>query len=310
MNTHRHKPEGAQRASDDRLVRLTALLAICVAVIMVAMKGFAWFVTGSVALLGAFLDAIMDLSLSVMNFFVIRHAQTPADREHRFGHGKAEALAALAQASFLSLLAAYLIYESALALSDPEPIDESLVGIGIILVSIVLTLGLVFVQKRVAKATQSVAIEADSAHYEADLYMNLAIIVTLVLSGQFGLPHIDPLLGLVVAGLMANSARQVFISAGNQLMDRELDETQRAEIKHIILSHPLVRGLHDLRTRRAGTNIFIQCHIELDGDISLNQAHRISDSVEAQVMAAFPAAEVMIHQDPEGHEELTPLERS
>ena len=310
MNTHRHKPEGAQRASDDRLVRLTALLAICVAVIMVAMKGFAWFVTGSVALLGAFLDAIMDLSLAVMNFFVIRHAQTPADREHRFGHGKAEALAALAQASFLSLLAAYLIYESALALSDPEPIDESLVGIGIILVSIVLTLGLVFVQKRVAKATQSVAIEADSAHYEADLYMNLAIIVTLVLSGQFGLPHIDPLLGLVVAGLMANSARQVFISAGNQLMDRELDETQRAEIKHIILSHPLVRGLHDLRTRRAGTNIFIQCHIELDGDISLNQAHRISDAVEAQVMAAFPTAEVMIHQDPEGHEELTPLERS
>ena len=310
MNTHRHKPEGAQRASDDRLVRLTALLAICVAVIMVAMKGFAWFVTGSVALLGAFLDAIMDLSLSVMNFFVIRHAQTPADREHRFGHGKAEALAALAQASFLSLLAAYLTYESALALSDPEPIDESLVGIGIILVSIVLTLGLVFVQKRVAKATQSVAIEADSAHYEADLYMNLAIIVTLVLSGQFGLPHIDPLLGLVVAGLMANSARQVFISAGNQLMDRELDETQRAEIKHIILLHPLVRGLHDLRTRRAGTNIFIQCHIELDGDISLNQAHRISDAVEAQVMAAFPTAEVMIHQDPEGHEELTPLERS
>ena len=310
MNTHRHKPEGAQRASDDRLVRLTALLAICVAVIMVAMKGFAWFVTGSVALLGAFLDAIMDLSLSVMNFFVIRHAQTPADREHRFGHGKAEALAALAQASFLSLLAAYLIYESALALSDPEPIDESLVGIGIILVSIVLTLGLVFVQKRVAKATQSVAIEADSAHYEADLYMNLAIIVTLVLSGQFGLPHIDPLLGLVVAGLMANSARQVFISAGNQLMDRELDETQRAEIKHIVLSHPLVRGLHDLRTRRAGTNIFIQCHIELDGDISLNQAHRISDAVEAQVMAAFPTAEVMIHQDPEGHEELTPLEHS
>jgi ferrous-iron efflux pump FieF len=310
MKTHRHKPEGAQRASDDRLVRLTALLAICVAVIMVAMKGFAWFVTGSVALLGAFLDAIMDLSLSVMNFFVIRHAQTPADREHRFGHGKAEALAALAQASFLSLLAAYLIYESALALSDPEPIDESLVGIGIILVSIVLTLGLVFVQKRVAKATQSVAIEADSAHYEADLYMNLAIIVTLVLSGQFGLPHIDPLLGLVVAGLMANSARQVFISAGNQLMDRELDETQRAEIKHIILSHPLVRGLHDLRTRRAGTNIFIQCHIELDGDISLNQAHRISDAVEAQVMATFPTAEVMIHQDPEGHEELTPLERS
>ncbi|MEL0072188.1 MAG: cation diffusion facilitator family transporter, partial [Rhodobiaceae bacterium] len=230
--------------------------------------------------------------------------------EHRFGHGKAEALAALAQASFLSLLAAYLIYESALALSDPEPIDESLVGIGIILVSIVLTLGLVFVQKRVAKATQSVAIAADSAHYEADLYMNLAIIVTLVLSGQFGLPHIDPLLGLVVAGLMANSARQVFISAGNQLMDRELDETQRAGIKHIILSHPLVRGLHDLRTRRAGTNIFIQCHIELDGDISLNQAHRISDAGEAQVMAAFPTAEVMIHQDPEGHEELTPLERS
>lgn len=310
MGEHQDKYEHVGLSADKFQVRMTALLAVGVAVVMIVMKAGAWFVTGSVALLGSFLDSIVDLSLSVMNFFAIRHAQTPADREHRFGHGKAEALAALAQPVLLSLSAIYLLYEAVLALLVPKPIHQSMIGITVILISIVLTSGLVFVQRRVAKTTQSVAIAADSAHYEADLYMNGAIIIALVLSGQFQLPYIDPLLGLVVAGLMANSARQIFISAGNQLMDRELAETQRAEIKRIILSHPLVLGLHDLRTRRAGTIMFIQCHIELDGDITLNMAHRISDAVEASIMQAFPMAEVLIHQDPEGHEELTPLERS
>jgi ferrous-iron efflux pump FieF len=293
-----------------RRVRGTALLAIAIAAVMIVMKGAAWLLTGSASMLGAFLDSLMDLSLSVMNFFAIRHAQTPADAEHRFGHGKAEALAALAQGAMLSLAALFLVYEAVDTYLNPRALTETGIGIAVILVSIVLTFGLVSVQRRTARETNSIAIEADSAHYEGDIYINLGVLAALVLSGLMNMPYADPAMALVVALLLANSARQIFISAGNQLMDRELDDGVREDIKAAILAHPQVRGLHDLRTRQAGLSRFVQCHIELDGDITLNQAHLISDAVEDSVMAKFPDMEVLIHQDPLGHEELTDLEKS
>jgi len=290
-------------------VRGTALLAIVVASVLIVIKAGAWMLTGSVALLGSFLDSVMDLSLSVMNFFAIRHAQTPADKEHRFGHGKAEALAALVQAAMLLSAALFLLYEALQAILAPQPIAASNIGIGVMVVSIILTLGLVFVQRRVAKATQSVAISADSAHYTGDIVINLGVILALVLSGHFGLPYADPILGMVVALILINSSRQVFVNAADQLMDREFDDADRAEIKRLILSHPQVLGLHDLRTRRAGLTSFIQCHIELDGAMSLTMAHQISDAVEALVLAKFPQSEVLLHQDPEGQEPITQLEK-
>ncbi len=291
-------------------VQGAALLAILVASVMIVLKGGAWVLTGSVALLGSFLDSIMDLSLSVMNFFAIRHAQTPADKEHRFGHGKAEALAALVQGAMLSLAALFLVYESAKAFRNPQVLSETNIGIIVIGISIVLTFGLVVVQRRVAKATHSVAVHADSAHYAGDLYINVGVLGALVLSGPMGFVYADPVLGVFVAGLLARSAWQVFTAAADQLMDSELEDETRDKIKQIILSHPDVLGLHDLRTRRAGLSSFIQCHIELDGSMTLNQAHKISDQVEASVMRAFPGAEVLVHQDPQGHEELTDLQQS
>ena len=291
-------------------VRGTALLAIATALFMIVIKAVGWLMTGSVALLGAFLDSVMDLSISVMNFFAIRHAQTPADAEHRFGHGKAEALAALAQATALALAAAFLLYEVWQAFRAPAPITRTDIGVAVLLVSILLTVGLVFVQRRVAARTGSVAISADSAHYAGDVYMNLGVIAALVLSGQFGYVYADPVVGLVVAGLLANSARKIYIEAGNQLMDRELDDDNRDKIKQIVLAHPQVRGVHDLRTRQAGLDCFIQCHIELDGSLPLMEAHEISDVVEEAVMKFFPNAEVLIHLDPVGYEKLTPLECS
>jgi len=252
---------------------------------------------------------VMDLSLSVMNFFAIRHAQTPADEEHRFGHGKAEALAALVQAAMLLSAALFLLYEALQAILAPQPIAASDIGIGVMVVSIILTLALVVVQRRVAKATQSVAISADSAHYTGDIVINLGLILALVLAGNFDLPYADPILGMVVALILINSSRQVFVNAADQLMDREFDDADRDEIKRLILSHPQVRGLHDLRTRRAGLTSFIQCHIELDGAMSLTMAHQISDAVEALVLAKFPQSEVLLHQDPEGQEPLTELEQ-
>ncbi|MDC0147915.1 cation diffusion facilitator family transporter [Alphaproteobacteria bacterium] len=291
-------------------VRWTALLAILVASVLIIIKAGAWFLTGSVALLGSFLDSVMDLSLSVMNFFAIRHAQTPADAEHRFGHGKAEALAALVQGAVLLAAAIYLIYEVVLAIMNPPVIAYSYVGIGVMVASIVLTLGLVMVQRSVAKSTKSVAITADMAHYTGDIFINLGVILALVLSGILGMPYADPILGTIVALILANSARNIFIKASDQLMDREFEDDEREDIKQIILSHPQVLGVHDLRTRRAGLTSFIQCHIELDGSISLNMAHKISDAVEASVLAKFPQAEVLLHQDPEGEENLSPLEQS
>ena len=290
-------------------VRGTALMAIVVASVLIVIKAGAWMLTGSVALLGSFLDSVMDLSLSVMNFFAIRHAQTPADEEHRFGHGKAEALAALVQAAMLLSAALFLLYEALQAILAPQPIAASDIGIGVMVVSIILTLALVVVQRRVAKATQSVAISADSAHYTGDIIINLGVILALVLAGNFDLPYADPILGMVVALILINSSRQVFVNAADQLMDREFDDADRDEIKRLILSHPQVRGLHDLRTRRAGLTSFIQCHIELDGAMSLTMAHQISDAVEALVLAKFPQSEVLLHQDPEGQEPLTELEQ-
>jgi ferrous-iron efflux pump FieF len=252
----------------------------------------------------------MDFSLSVMNFFAIRHALTPADEEHRFGHGKAEALAALVQGAMLSLAALFLVYEAILAILDPVAISRSDVGIGVMLFSIVLTAGLVLVQRQVAKTTQSIAISADSAHYAGDVIINIGVIAALVLSGQFGVPYADPVFGVLIALILFRSAWQIFAGAADQLMDRELDDEEREEIKKILLSHPQVRGIHDLRTRRAGLNCFIQCHIELDGRMSLSAAHTISDAAEAMVIAKFPGAEVLLHQDPEGEENLSELETS
>ena len=309
-NNHNGHNHGFLRPDVAKKVRGAALLAIFLALVMIIIKAIGWMMTGSVALLGTFLDSVMDLSISVMNFFAIQHAQTPADKEHRFGHGKAEALAGLVQATLLLLAAVFLLYEAAQALLNPRPLTQTNIGIGVLVVSIILTIGLVFVQRRVAKSTGSVALLADSAHYAGDIYVNLGIIGGLILSGYFGFIYADPVLGLVVAGVLANSARQIYVAAGNQLMDRELDDASREKIKQIIKSHPEVRGLHDLRTRQAGLGRFIQCHIELDGNLSLLAAHRISDDVEGLLMRDFANAEVLIHLDPAGYENVTPLERS
>ena len=274
------------------------VLAILAAAVLVVIKAGAWQATGSVALLGSLLDSVLDFSVSLMNFFAVRHAMTPADDEHRFGHGKAEALAAAVQGLVISVSAVFLLFESIKAFINPQPISESAIGIVVILVSIAITLGLVLVQRRVAQQTGSLAISADSAHYAADLYMNIGVIAALLLSGYMGLTYADPILGLVVVAILLNSAREVFIQARDQLMDHELDDEARERIRQIVFSVSDVLGMHDLRTRQSGVQVFVQCHIEIDGSMSLNQAHQISQTVESRIKEAFPGAEIIIHQDP------------
>lgn len=302
-----NKNEILERGANDlahksRQIQLASSLAVLVALSLIGLKTYAWLATGSIALLGSLFDSVLDFSISFINFFVVRHALTPADDEHRFGHGKAEALAALAQALVISVSAILLIMQSVDRFFNPQPISHGVIGIVVIVIAIVATLGLVFFQRKVAKSTGSLAISADSAHYEADLYMNLAVILSLVLTIYADFALADPILGGVVALMLLMSAREILAKSSKQLMDHEANDETRGNIEAIIGAHPEVRSFHDLRTRHSGTQLFIQAHIELDGEMSLFRAHEIAEEVEAALLMQYPGADVILHQDPEGYD--------
>lgn len=290
----------------NRLKRWAAIASVSVAAVLIAAKAGAWIATGSVSMLSTMIDSLLDLAASLLNLLAIRQAAVPADNEHRFGHGKAEPLAGLGQAAFIGGSAVFLLFEAGKRLTTPVPIENGLIGLIVMTFSIVLTLALVAYQKWVIRRTQSVAIGADSLHYTSDLMVNTGVIVALILATQFGWTRADPLIALAVSIYILVSAWQVFHGSLNLLMDRELPEADRDRIKQIAREHPGVRSMHDLRTRSSGTQTFIQLHLELDPDLSLAEAHRISDEVMDRIEEAFPSAEVLIHEDPYGLTERRP----
>lgn len=294
----------------DRLMRRAAFAAVAVAVTLIALKAAVYWTTNSVAMLGTLMDSLLDGAASLLNLVAVRASLMPPDKEHRFGHGKAEALAGLGQSIFIFGSAGYLTYEGISRLIEPKPVASTDAGIAVVIVAILLTLGLVAYQRHVVKQTGSLAIEADSIHYRGDLFMNLSVIAALVLSGYFGLHRADAVFGLVIAGLIALSAGKIVLNSLDQLMDHEFSEEERERIKQIAHAHKEVLNLHDLKTRRSGIYSFIQFHIELDGAMSLHNAHEITDAVEREVLAAFPGSEVIIHQDPAGAEKLTKFQMS
>ncbi|NWH09261.1 MAG: cation diffusion facilitator family transporter [Alphaproteobacteria bacterium] len=267
------------------------------------MKLGAWALTGSVAMLGSLLDSALDLVASGINLLAIRQAIAPADHEHRFGHGKAEPIAGLGQAAVIAGSATFLLLESIGRLIAPVTIAHSSMALWVIGVSLALTLALVLFQRHVIAKTGSIAVAADHLHYAGDLAMNAIVILALVLSGIFGWANADALGGIIIAGLIAYGAWEIFRGSYDQLMDREFEDGERERIKAAVLAHPDVRQMHDLRTRRAGSDIFIQFHVELDGNMPLSRAHRISDEVEDRVKLLYPDADVTIHQDPAGYPE-------
>lgn len=283
-----------------RLMRQATLFSVVVAVIMVAVKSAAWILTGSVALLSTLIDSTLDGLASLVNFLAIRHALQPADHDHRFGHAKAEPLAGLAQSAFIAGSALFLIGEAAQRLFEPEQIADPLFGVGVMVVAIIVTLALVLFQSFVVKRTGSLAISSDHLHYSGDLMMNGAVIVSLLLSSQFGFTLADPLFAIGIALYLLWGAWKIGLTAYDQLMDKEFPDDQRRRIEGICLAQPGIRGTHDLRTRSAGLAEFIQVHVTMDPDITLRQAHIISERVEEALRAAFPAADVIIHQDPDG----------
>lgn len=274
-------------------------LSVMVAATLVVAKLVAWAFSGSVAMLASLADSSLDLVASLTTFFAVRYASTPADAEHRFGHGKAEALASLLQALLVALSAGFLIHESWQRFRNPVPIESGPLALGVMALSIVMTLGLVYAQTRAVKQTGSLAVSGDRAHYFADLGSNLVVIGGISLA-LVGLERADPIMGFLVVLWLFWTAFTVGRDAISSLMDHELPDEEREHIIALVGDDPRVLGVHQLRTRASGPFIHIQMHMELDPELTLTQAHAILVAAETRVMAAYPAADVLIHPDPKG----------
>lgn len=281
------------------LMRNATYASITVAFTLVGIKFIAYLLTDSVALLSSLVDSALDSLASVINFIAIRHALEPADKEHRFGHGKAEPLAGLGQAAFIMGSAIFLIIEGINRLLTPHEVQQTTIGILVMLVSLGITLALVCYQKYVIRQTGSVAIKADSLHYFSDIAVNIGVIAALLLSTYFGWLLADPVFALLISVYIIHSAWQIVKQSLDQLMDRELSDDDRRKIKQIVEDQPGIMGQHDLRTRASGKDVFIQTHLELDGSMSLHDAHQIAEEVERKIRAVFPTADIIIHQDPD-----------
>jgi len=285
-----------------RLMRLATYASVSVAATLITVKVGALYATGAAVILATLVDSILDGAASLLNLFAVRHSLQPADSEHRFGHGKAEALAGLGQAAFIGGSAVFLGFESLQRTLDPQPVVQSNIGIAVTVFALVLTIALVGFQRYVVRASGSVAVGADALHYASDVMLNLGVIAGLLLAGRFGLIFADPLIAMAIAGWIGYSAVQIFRTSYDQIMDRELPDEDRTKVHEIALAHKEVIAIHDVRSRLAGTTPFIQLHLEMQPDMTLHAAHKIADEVEARVKAAFPGAEVIIHQDPAGFE--------
>jgi ferrous-iron efflux pump FieF len=285
-----------------KLMQRAAIASVCVSLFLLTIKTFAYFASHSVAMLASLADSALDLFTSAINLFAIRQALTPADDEHRFGHGKAEPLAGLAQGAFICASALFICVQAVNRLLVPEQIEHSIPALVVMCIAILCAIGLILYERRVVAKTGSLAVEADQTHYIGDLATNIGVVLAIVLTSYLGWTLADPLIAFAVAGLMAFTAFGVARRAFDQLMDRELPDEERAQILRIAEAPVAVKNVHDLKTRRAGLSTFIQLHLALDPAMSLADAHAISDGVEQALLNAYPGAEIIIHQDPEGFE--------
>ncbi|AJJ20858.1 MULTISPECIES: CDF family cation-efflux transporter FieF [Yersinia] len=280
-----------------RLVKAAALCATGLASTLLIIKIFAWWHTGSVSVLAALVDSLMDLAASLTNLFVVRYSLQPADEEHTFGHGKAESLAALAQSMFISGSALFLFLTGFQHLVSPEPLQDPGIGIWVTLVALCSTLILVTFQRWVVRKTHSQAIRADMLHYQSDVMMNGAILIALALS-WYGFHWADALFALGIGVYILYSALRMGYEAVQALLDRALPDNERQQIIDIVMSWPGVIGAHDLRTRQSGPTRFIQLHLEMEDMMPLMEAHILAEQVERALLHRFPGADVLIHQDP------------
>jgi ferrous-iron efflux pump FieF len=278
-----------------------ALASVGVAIFLLCLKSYAAWATGSVAMLGSLADTGLDLVASLVTLYGVRLAAAPADRDHRFGHGKAEALAALFQVVLITISAIAIGIRAFGRLMEGTPTANAEYGIGVSLIALAVTLGLIIYQRRVIARTGSIAIRADNVHYQSDLLLNGSVIAALVLDQYLGLSGADPLFGIGIALWLLWGAWRAAWTAIDQLMDKEWPEEKRRAFAALASSHPEIKGIHDLRTRTSGMHDFAQFHIWVAPDMTVAEGHRVMDEIEATLGEAFPGIEILIHLDPEGH---------
>ncbi len=288
-------------AERSRLSTLAALASVTVALFLLGLKGWAAYSTRSMAMLGSLADTGLDLIASLVTLAGVRIAALPADSDHRFGHGKAEALVALFQIVLITLSASWIALRSVQRLIAGAATGDAELGIGVSLAAMAATLFLIAYQRRVVAQTGSVAIATDRVHYQSDLFLNGSVIAALILDQYAGLVGADALFGLLIAGWLLFGAWRSSTHAINQLMDREWPEEQRAAFLAATADYPELAGLHDLRTRTSGSHHFVQFHVWVPGEWTVRDAHDRLDTVEEALQARFPQTEILIHLDPHGH---------
>lgn len=290
-----------------RLTRGAAYASITVAILLVGLKVWAAWRTGSTAMLGSLADTALDLIASIATLAGVWIAARPADEDHRFGHGKAEALAAMFQVVLIALSAAGILFRAVEQLIAGVRIEAAGEGIAVSLVAIGATLALLAWQRHVIRRTGSIAIETDHLHYKSDLVLNLAVIVALALDQFAGLGGADPLFGIAIALWLGWGAWRASQQAVDQIMDREWPDWRREEFLAVVARNPKLRGVHDLRTRTSGAHDFVQFHAAVDPEMTVAEAHDVMDEIEAELARAFPGVEVLIHPDPAGRVRETGL---
>ena len=278
-----------------------ALASVGMATFLLALKGYAAWATGSVAMLGSLADTGLDLLASLVTLYGVRLAATPADHDHRFGHGKAEALAALFQVALITTSAIGIAWQAIRRLGGVQVNEDAGLGIGVSMVAIAATMVLLAYQRRAIRRTGSVAILADNVHYQADVMLNVAVIAALVLDQYLGVRGADPVFGIVIAAWLAFGAIKASGRAVDQLMDKEWPEGERRRFLDVAARQPGLKGIHDFRTRRSGAHDFAQFHMEVERHLTVAAAHDLVENMEDALHRAFPKVEVLIHLDPEGH---------
>ena len=298
---HRHDLNQGSAAAHGALAARAAIASVCVALLLLLLKGYAAWATGSVAMLGSLADTALDVLASLITLYGVRLAATPADEGHRFGHGKAEALAALAQVAIITVSAFGIGWRAVERLLQGSATAQAEYGIGVSLLAMASTVGLLWYQRRVIARTGSVAIQADHVHYQTDLLLNASVIAALVLDQYLDVAGADALFGVVIALWLLFGAWRASARAIDQLMDKEWPEDKRLRFIEAAARHPELKGIHDLRTRTSGAHDFVQFHVWVDPVMTVAEAHRVMDEVEQKLEQEFPGCEILIHVDPEGH---------
>ena len=284
----------------NRLKRLAATLSVSLAVALCFLKIFGSIYTDSLAILSSLIDSLADVFASSLSFVAIKFSTRPASLEHRYGYGRAESISALAQSAFIAGSGLFVMYDGITRIISPAPLEQTDFGIMVMTISLLATLALIAFQKYVTKKTASPAIKADSAHYTVDVLTNLSIIISLLVVKFLGINWFDILTAFVISAYLIFNAYKLAAEAVSALTDRELSPEIRQKVIDIVNNSEGIKGYHDFRSRDLGGTYFFEIHLELDGNLTLNITHQLTDKVEEAIKKQFPEAQVIIHQDPYG----------